>query len=682
MAQPTERSEQLGLPGIARAEVRRAQRRQATEDAARAAAAQAAAVDPIARVLVDVPLAHLDRDFDYLVPAAMADEAVPGARVRVRFAGKDVAGFVLERLSESDHDRPQPLRSVVSSEPVLLPEVARLAASVAERYAGTRADVLRLAIPPRHAATEKRPSEPESPRAPGSPSAEAWAGHAGAADMLAGLARGEAPRAVWTAAPGTDWPAALAVAVAATHAAGRGALVCLPDHRDVARLDAALVAALGEGHHVVLTADAGPAKRYARFLQVARGTRRIVIGTRAAAFAPVQELGLVAIWDDGDDLYAEPRAPYPHTREVLLTRAEQTGCAALVGAFARSAEAQLLVASRWAREIVAPREEIRSRVSVAVAGASDADLARDPLARAARMPAQVHALLRSALETGPVLVQTPRAGYAAALACDRCRTPARCGDCRGPLRQPDALHAPVCAWCGLSVAEHVCPECGGRGLRAPVVGDARTAEELGRAFPGVPVLTSSGDRVKDTVPDRPAIVVATPGAEPVAAGPVSGSGYAAVVLLDTWIPLAREELRAAEEALRRWLTAAALVRRGGQVLAVGEAGHPALQALVRWDPVGFAEREIAVRREAHLPPATRVASLSGEAGALDDALTLLDPPHPIEVLGPVPHGDTWQVVLRTPRRNSAALSAALRQLQRTRSARKLDPVRVQVDPIL
>ena len=61
--------------------------------------------------------------------------------------------------------------------------------------------------------------------------------------------------------------------------------------RDVARVGAALAAVLGDGRHVVLTADAGPAKRYREFLAVPRGTRRVVVGTRAAAFAPVPTSG-------------------------------------------------------------------------------------------------------------------------------------------------------------------------------------------------------------------------------------------------------------------------------------------------------------------------------------------------------------------------------------------------------
>jgi primosomal protein N' (replication factor Y) len=219
--------------------------------------------------------------------------------------------------------------------------------------------------------------------------------------------------------------------------------------------------------------------------------------------------------------------------------------------------------------------------------------------------------------------------------------------------------------------------CGHRGLRAPVVGDARTAEELGRTFPSTPVRTSSsGQAVIAQVGPQPAIVVATPGAEPVAEG-----GYAAVVLLDAWLMLARPDLRTAEEAVRRWANAVGLVRPGGRAVVVGDPAYPGIQALVRWDPAGFAAREAAERASAHLPPASRLATITGEAGAVDDALTLLAPPAAAELLGPVPLGDDEaRVVVRVPRAQGAELSQALLELQRVRSARKLDAVRIQVDP--
>ena len=192
---------------------------------------------------------------------------------------------------------------------------------------------------------------------------------------------------------------------------------------------------------------------------------------------------------------------------------------------------------------------------------------------------------------------------------------------------------------------------------------------------------------------EPALVVATPGAEPVAV-----EGYASVVLLDTWLMLARPDLRTDEESLRRWLAAAARARpadRGGRVVAVGDPGHPALQALVRWDPAGFAHREMIERQSAHLPPASRLATLTGAPGDVESALDLLELPAGAEVLGPVPVPgpsgspgpsgpsveEQSRVVLRVPRAVGAALSATLVRMQGVRDARKLPGVRVQVDPV-
>ena len=208
---------------------------------------------------------------------------------------------------------------------------------------------------------------------------------------------------------------------------------------------------------------------------------------------------------------------------------------------------------------------------------------------------------------------------------------------------------PAAAGAGTSPSPWACPHCQGDRLRSPVVGSLRTAEEWGRSFASVPVATSGGDHVLDEVPDWPdgrGIVIATPGAEPVAEG-----GYAAAVLLDTWLSLSLPGLRATEESVRRWFAIASLVRpgdAGGRVIAVGEPTVPALQALVRWDPEGFAARELAERTSAHLTPAARLATISGPAEAVTEALAALRLPRLAEVLGPVDVDEgTARVVVRT-----------------------------------
>lgn len=661
--------DQLALPGLveARAAARSARNRQSSSPKREPAWAES---NPIAQVLVDMPLSHLDRPFDYRVPAEMDSAAQPGVRVKVRFAGRQVSGFIIARSESSSHDRIQPLLRVVSAEQVLTPEVVALSEAVAKRYAGTRADVLRLAVPPRHARVEKEDSAGPAPPFVWGDQVAHWDHYSNAATMLEGPSR-----AVLGVVPGDDWTHVLAAVVAATAARGKGVVVCLPDKRDVQRLDEAMVARWGEDQHVVLTADLGPAARYRAFLKLVRKQRRIVIGTRAAAFAPVADLGQVVIWDDGDDLHQEPRAPYCHAREVLLLRAHLSNAGALLAGYSRSVEAEYLLKTGWAQEISAPREVLRSRVDVGVNGDDPADLARDSAARTSRLPSEAHQLIRDAQQMGPVLIQTPRAGYATRLACDRCLNPAKCEHCGGPLHVPGAQGSLSCSWCGRIAQNWSCPECGGHGLRAPVIGHARTAEEVGRAFPGTRIRTSSAERIVEKVDDS-SIVVSTIGAEPVAEG-----GYSAVIIMDTWITLARSDLRASEEAARRWANAIGLIAKGGRALLIGDSRQPSIQALIRWDLAGLAQREMQERQAAHLPPASRMVRLEAPKAQLEQALNDLVLPVDTEVLGPVDQDEEKsQVVLRVPRARGDELVEALDELQSARSVRKQPHVRVQVDP--
>ncbi|AEE46100.1 primosomal protein N' [Cellulomonas fimi] len=671
-----------------------------------AAALEPAEHLPVARVLVDVSPAHLDRPFEYLVPARADDAAAPGVRVKVRFGGQDVDGYLLERAEQAEHvGQLAPLRRVVSPEPVLTPDVLTLARAVADRWAGTLSDVLRLAVPARHARTEaerfagRGDGEAVGPPAAGAP---AWAPYRGGPAFVQHVLAGGAPRAVWTAlpgAPGERWDDAVAQAVAACVLGGRGALVVVPDARDVARvLDALARAGVPAwsperaGGAVRLAADDGPAARYRAFLAALRGSADVVVGTRASAFAPVHDLGLVVCWDDGDALHAEPRAPYPHVREVLALRSDLAGCALLVGGHGRTVEAQALVESGWAKEVAADRATTRARTP-RVRALTSVELAREGPAAAARLPSPAWRTLRDRLADGPVLVQVPRAGYVPVVACGRCRADARCGTCHGPLGITGQDGVPTCGWCGRLATGWRCGECGGTALRSVRVGSERTAEELGRAFPGVPVRVSgarASGGVLASVPDVPAVVVATPGAEPVAP-----SGYAAALLLDAAVGASGAGLGATVGVLRRWLTAAALVRPaddGGQVLLVGDAPERPTQALVRWDPAGLAARESAERAELGLPPAVRVAAVTGPRDAVEALLARVDV-EGAEVLGPVPvptapaPGELAvlepdvRALVRVPRARGAALARAVAASLAVRSARREGgSLRVQVDP--
>ena len=320
---------------------------------------------------------------------------------------------------------------------------------------------------------------------------------------------------------------------------------------------------------------------------------------------------------------------------------------------------------------------------------------RDPAARTARLPSVALRAARSALQAeAPVLVQVPRRGYVPSLACARCRAIARCRHCTGPLSLDDRDGtAPVCRWCGRADAALRCGRCGSDAVRAVVVGARRTAEELGRAFPGTTVITSAGEAMVSEVDDRPALVVATPGAEPRAVG-----GYGAALLLDSWALLGRQDLRAAEDTLRRWMAAAALVRprdNGGVVVVVAESSVPTVQSLIRWDPVGHAEAELAARTEVALPPSVHMAALDGPGEAVTGLLEEIRLPDSAELLGPVPlpagarrppgiaaDVPVSRMLVRVRREQGLALAAELRRGVAVVSARQVhEPVRVQIDPL-
>lgn len=638
----------------------------------------------VARVAVDVSLAHLDRLFDYSIPDSLAEQVRPGIRVRVRFSGRLLDGWVVS-VGDADPDpgvRLVPLRAVVSTEPLLTAPLYELIRSVADHYAGVWSDVARLAIPPRHAATEKAPQRSWPPPAvSGAPTVLPQ--FDGGAGFLSTLADGSSPRAFWqvpcvSGGPG-DLIGGVLEAVAATLASGRSAVAVLPTARELGWALPRFQAAFGTGAVATLSAELGRSARYRNYLACARGEARVVVGTRSAVFAPMRDLGLVVVVDDGHDAHSEMRAPHPHARTVAILRTVQETAALLLASHGRSAEAQDLLDRDWLRAIALPPARAR-RVSAPVHVVGD-DPAREPTAARLRLPSAAFRFLREHLPLGPVLVQVPRAGQFASLACRRCGTRASCPACAAPLRMPEP-GAIACAFCGRRVPRWECPACHDTHLRAGMVGAARTAEELAKAFPGTLAVNSSGSVIRSTVPDTSAIVVATPGAEPVAP-----SGYAGVLLLDTQQMLARADLRVEEESLRRWVNAMSMCRppeAGGTVMAVGLAAEPALQALVRADAGGFLERVLADRASAGLPPAVKVVRVGGDPGALaayldNVAFDGVDILGPVEVEGrPEPES---AVLLRVPLARGRELVGLVKQAAAIRSARKEGGrLYIQVDP--
>ncbi len=656
--------------------------------------------------MIDSPLPQLDRLFDYAVPDALAGDVAPGVRVRVplRSAGRVADGFVVELVSEVAWEGElSEIDSVVSGVRVLAPEVWSLARRVADRAAGTASDVVRLAVPKRQVRVEKawfaeapvpaagtREAVPESPAAE-LPDDGDGADHAdeegvrpyarssfdrfvsdrsrAAIDAVPRLALLEYGPAAghWVG----QWAMTVAALASRAIAAGESAILAVPDYRDQEQLMAALSAVVPSSQIVHLDARQSNPDRYRALLACLGDTPLAIVGTRSVVYAPAARLGLIAIWDDGDPLHAEPLSPYVHSRDAALVRQEQQDCALAFVAHARSTEVERLVELGYLGQLSPERSYAPRVVPTAQQNAQDG------FAASARIPSTAWREARSALEHGPVLVQVARPGYAPALSCLECAHAARCTRCDGPLRTVSAASIASCAWCATPAVGWHCRHCDGVRFTRVGHGSIRTADDLGRAFPGVRVIIADGDHPVLRVGDEPALVVATRGAEPIAEG-----GYRAVLLLDGERMLARETLRVGEDCLRWWSNAAALAAPGAAVMLVGVGGALA-SAMTTWRSDAYAARELVDRRSLRFPPAVRVATATGSADAVERlveaALAVTAEPAvdevasgAIDVLGPVEvEGGGVRAILRFDFALGPSVAAAVRaELVRNATSRR------------
>ena len=294
-------------------------------------------------------LPHLDRPFDYSVPADWTTQPSPACGSRSSSTARNSAAISWSgpRIRRRPHPGPAAQGGLAGACPH--PGRAGTRRRVAARYAGTVSDVLRVAVPPRVARLEKEfaPAGRDPARCRSGPAGDARPASA----ALGGLPQRQClpppPRGGRIPARGPQrpaglrpggWPRLIAEAVAAVRPPAAAPWWWFPTTgtstgwrrhwRSPARR-----------RHRPADGRRRPTPRYRSYLRVLNGAARVAIGTRSAAYAPVRNLGLVVCWDDGDDLHIEQRAPYAHAREVLLLRAEQEGAACLMAAHTRSTEA-------------------------------------------------------------------------------------------------------------------------------------------------------------------------------------------------------------------------------------------------------------------------------------------------------------------------------------------------------
>jgi primosomal protein N' (replication factor Y) len=308
-------------------------------------------------VLVDPALSHLDRVFTYSIPDGMPVRV--GSLLRAPFRRKRRLGIVIGLLETSDIERALPVADLVG--PGLDEETVDLARWVSHRYLSTFGEALAAALP-------QRVAQEEETQAPSTvPSVRA-------ALDLSTYARGnEIARAlqsggggfVWRPLPDEERGRAIVAMVAAAAERG-GVIVLLPEVRVRSEVAAVLRDAFGDAL-AMLGSERAARERYRDWLALRSGAKRIAVGGRGAVFAPVADLRLIVIDDEGHQSYKEGRAPRYHARTVAAERARSAGATLVLLGVPPSVEARAAT-ERGPYILVAPSraDERRHRPSVTV----------------------------------------------------------------------------------------------------------------------------------------------------------------------------------------------------------------------------------------------------------------------------------------------------------------------------
>ena len=582
-------------------------------------------------VLLDTPLPQLDHVFEYRIPEALQGLVLLGSKVSVPLrGGSRFSDAFVTALSDKPEfsGELQYVEKVISSVPLLQPETLELARKIADRQAGSAMDVIRLAIPSRYVRAEK------TFLASGT-NHEAFHGqHASRPaeftqiDISLGSRNAikVPPRlSVSDGKTSSNW-VELFVSIASEQLEqGRSTIIAVPDFRNIDTIEQEILSAGLGDHFIRVDAKLSGQERYTNYLRSLGQEPLIVLGNRSAALAPAHNLGLLVLWDDGDHNFEEPLAPYAHARDVALIRQSLSGCALVFAAHTRSLETQRLVELGFFTE--APVTEVDQPQIIL----TDAHL--DEGTSPSRIPSAAWLGAKKALDNGPVLVQVASPGFSPALVCKDCKERATCTVCHGPMQLAHRNSSPNCRWCGNMNTSWSCKGCGGTQLRPVAAGTERTSDEIGRAFPGVKVIVADGNHIITTVPSAPAVIVSTPGAEPVAEG-----GYSAILLLDGERLRGREAFRVDEDVLRNWSNTIALAKPEAIVFING-AGSALGQALVESAQERWAAHELSDRMALHLPPAVRVVSITGPTETVRSTCDELPVLSGHRVLGPVGQSD-------------------------------------------
>jgi len=596
---------------------------------------------PVASVWVDTGIPTLAEPFSYLIPEKLSSQISIGSRVQVPFKDKHLEGIVIDRTSlTTDAREMKSIYKLLGEFPVANEETLELISMTASYWGGSPYDVIRSAIPPRVASTEKGLTFNAPPLSFSSESSVTF-------HLL----------------PPKQDPISALISLAGTSKVSGTKLIIVPTARDLNRLTAALTR--NDIEFTSLDSNLPRADRYRNFLTVSFGGAGIVVGMRAAIFAPIPDLSEIYLHQENSEHYYERRTPHWNVREVAWIRSKISNLRLHLTGYVPSLDVAIDIDKK---EI--SYQAVRTKIPVIAQKSSNGEL----------IPSKIYQQVRKAILLGPVLFLVPAKGYATAISCAKCRNIASC-ECGGKLSKSSAKNEPTCVLCSKIYQNWKCGWCGEARVFLTSRGIERFAEEIGRSFPNQVVIQSTAGDPRDSVSTEPALVISTPGVEPVAE-----KGYAAVVILQVDRFLSSSASNGVESAYSSFFAASALIGDDGVITLVHDDGAPITSALTTWNPATISKREIEQRISLQLPPITGAVIVLADSAelirlksALESAKAESRAPKTLRVYGPTA-GEGAKLTLLVDPLEQLELVSLLREINKRRAISKKPLLAYRVNP--
>jgi len=305
-----------------------------------------------------------------------------------------------------------------------------------------------------------------------------------------------------------------------------------------------------------------------------------------------------------------------------------------------------------------------------------------PQAKGELLPGRIVSEIRKSLSQGTVLFLAPRKGYANALLCAKCKNIALC-ECGGRLLMSSMTADPICSLCSTEDKNWKCKWCSGTNRYAAARGIDRFHEEIGRAFPNLAIQLSNSPNILEEISPKTRIVIATPGAIPVAM-----DGYSSIVILEGQRFLASGSSTYEEMVYESFFDSAAKVKRNGNVLVVLDSSHPLISSITRWNPSVLVKKILRENNDALLPPYASSALLRvpiTDAVMLRNGImkSIKDGRLPISSKVYLTENESKnesRLLINVPRENREDLANFVLELSRKRAISKKSFISVALDP--